>query len=288
MPAGDIMKMNLKNKLKTLIMGGILMTVTSTFLTGCGQEQSQVSYATPYGVYLSEEYSDLPDDLSCEVLVIDAQYYSKEQISALKRVNGEVYSYLNLGSIEDFRPYFQEYEDITLGEYENWPGEYWVQTMDPSWQSLVLDELAPEMVEKGIDGFFIDNADVYYVYPSEDIYNGLCTMLETLKSRGSKIIINGGDSFVTKYLDENGNLDALLDGVSQESVFTQIDWDTATFTESDEDSREFFMDYLSRVKEAGKEAYVIEYSEDDWLTEQARKGCQEAGYILYVSDGLEL
>lgn len=35
-------------------------------------------------------------------------------------------SNLIIGSIEDFRTCFDEYSDFILGEYDNWPGEYWI------------------------------------------------------------------------------------------------------------------------------------------------------------------
>ena len=35
----------------------------------------------------------------------------------------KVYTYLNVGSIENFRDYYKKYEYLTIGTYENWEEE---------------------------------------------------------------------------------------------------------------------------------------------------------------------
>ena len=48
----------------------------------------------------------------------------------------KVYTYLNVGSLEDFRDYYKEYEHLTIGAYENWDEEKWIDVSDKDWQSL--------------------------------------------------------------------------------------------------------------------------------------------------------
>jgi len=36
-----------------------------------------------------------------------------------------------------------------------------------------IGQLSQELYEKGVDGFFIDNCDVYYYAPRESIFEGL-------------------------------------------------------------------------------------------------------------------
>ena len=72
-------------------------------------------------------------------------------------------------------------------------------------------------MQKGVDGFFVDNTDVYYNYPQESIYDGILTILDYMNHTGRKIMINGGDCFVKKYLTAEKNV--LIDGVNQENVF---------------------------------------------------------------------
>jgi uncharacterized protein (TIGR01370 family) len=241
-----------------------------------------------YGVYLSETYEELPSDVSCKTLVIDAQYFSADEIAKLKQSNGTVISYLNVGSIEDFRSYYSKYQSLVLGPYENWEEEYWMDVSDEGWQEFIVDELAGALIDKGVDGFFIDNTDVYYHYKSQEIYDGLTKILKALKAKDMLVYINGGDAYVSKYLEENGNLDDILDGVNQESVFTSINWDTDTFSKNDEDTKQYYLEYLSAVAEDQKEVFLLEYTEDSKLAEEARAEAKKLGYKIYVSNRLEL
>ncbi len=269
----------------------VLATIIASamVLCGCGSLETEAKeYTEDYGVFLSLEYDDLPADANYETIVVDAQYFSADEIDALKENNGSVYSYLNVGSIENFRDYFEEYEDITLAPYENWDEEYWIDVSKESWQSFIVDELAPSLIEKGIDGFFIDNTDVYYNFEEEEIYQGLVNILSQLKDTDMKVLINGGDVFVTKYLEENGNLDDILDGVNQESVFTSINWDEGTFTSSDEESKEYYLSYLEKVKAAGKEIYLLEYTDDESMILNIKNQCTRRYYHYYISNSIEL
>ena len=94
---------NLKKTKK--YVSSISLVLLSSILVGCADVDTE-KYKNEYGVYLSDNYSELPEDVSCETIVIDAQYYSKKEIAELKETNGTVLSYLNVGSIEDFRDYF--------------------------------------------------------------------------------------------------------------------------------------------------------------------------------------
>lgn len=248
----------------------------------------EISADKEYGVFIGVEYNSLPSDISYDVLVIDTQYYTSEELYQLHQTNKEIYSYLNVGSLEDFRPYYDQFKDITLSPYENWDGEYWIDVSKEKWQVYIAQQIAPTLARGGVDGFFIDNADIYYMYPTDEIYDGLTTILTTIKKLNRKIIINGGNDYVTRYLEENGTLTPILDGVNQESVFTSINWDEGTFTESAAEDREYFLDYLSQVAADGKAVYVLEYTKDEALAEMAKSKCHELGYKVYVSKNLEL
>ncbi len=75
---------------------------------------------------------------------------------------------------------------------------------------IICDEIAGKLIEKGVDGFFVDNCDVYYYYKEESIYQGLVTMLKKLIQYEKKVIINGGDEFVLRYVEENGEVEGIL------------------------------------------------------------------------------
>ena len=240
-----------------------------------------------YGVYLGMNPEEIEDRDLAQTMVIDAQYYTEDEISALKDKGHNVYTYLNLGSIESFRDYYSDYKDITLGIYENWEDEQWVDVSSAKWQEFISSK-ADELLAKGVDGFFVDNCDVYYQYPTEEIFTGVSDMLEDLKAKGGYVLINGGDAFVTEYYNRNQSLDNVLDGVNQESVYTCIYWDDDSFGINTLEDREYFSDYLNMVMDDDKDAYALEYATDSEIEAEAMEYDSDMGYITYVSHSLEL
>ena len=104
-----------------------------------------------------------------------------------------------------------------------------------------------------MDGFFVDNTDVYYNYPQESIYDGILTILDYMNHTGRKIMINGGDCFVKKYLTAEKNVE-----------------------------------YLDLAMSHGCTAYTLEYAMDPTIRRQAAAYAGKHGYICYISDNIGL
>ena len=255
-------------------------------------ENYSEEFKTKYGVFLDYD-GDLSELNKYNYIVIDAQYHGRDEIVDFS--NGYqkyVYSYINIGSIEDFRDYYDEYADLALGDYENWDGEKWIDVSDPRWQDFILNDLAPELLEKGIDGFFVDNCDVYYNYPTEEIMEGLTVIMKGLKGMGCDVIINGGDTFLDAYCTSGGAWTDVITGINQESVFSYIDWDNDSFTFASDEDREYFTDYIERYGDQGAYIFLIEYVDDADEHRTLRSGiknyCEEHNYLYYISDSIDL
>lgn len=147
----------------------------------------------PYGVFLNLNKRNIKKLYRYKTVVIDAQFFSKKEIHKLKNHKIKVYSYINIGSLENFRPYYNEFKHLSLGHYVNWGEERWINVADKSWQNFISKKLAPQLLNKGITGFFVDNCDVYYNYPKKSIYSGLIHLLKALRNKNTPVIINGGD-----------------------------------------------------------------------------------------------
>ena len=249
-------------------------------------EAADIKYE--YGVFLGADPEDVSDMESYKKIVIDAQYFDKEEITRLKDSGHTVYSYINLGSVEEFRSYFKNYEDYFLGVYENWEDERWVDVSQKEWQKFVVDDLAKKILDKGVDGLFVDNCDVYYNFKKTEIFNGVTEILKGFKKYDTYVIINGGDTYVTEYAKKNKSLDAVMDAVNQESVFSAIDWDHDTFTKNSDEDREYFQDYCKLVADYGKDVYLLEYTKDSKVIDSIKKYCKEKGYTYYASSTLDL
>ena len=141
---------------------------------------------------------------------------------------------------------------------------------------------------KDIDGFFVDNIDIYYQYPRPEIYNGLCNILNNLMDYDKPVIVNGGDVFVSEYISRNGNIKDILTGINQETVFSKINFDQETFEKNDEDTIEYFKKYIEECKSNGLDVYITEYTTDKKLIRQIKDYCKENGFHYYISDSIQL
>ena len=262
------------------LLSVLVMTV---FAAGCAFEARD----SDYGVFLSVT-EDIGSLNSCKTVVIDAQYFSKEEIDAFREEGHEVYSYINIGSVEDFRAYYPEYKDLALGEYEHWDEECWIDVSSVRWQKFLMEELIPSLLEKDIDGFFVDNCDVYYQCPTEQIRNGLTVIMRFLVSTGKAVLINGGDAYLDAYCGSGGQWRDVITGINQETVFSKILWDEDRFTAASQEDRAYFQDYIERYAAEGAAIYLLEYSQDDRLISKIRAYCEKNGFRYYVSDSVEL
>ena len=240
-----------------------------------------------YGVFLSADASSLERFKKYDLIVIDAQYFTKKDIEVLHENGTEVYTYLNIGSIENFREYYKTYAELTIGKYEHWDEERWVDVAEPDWQKFIK-QLSQELFEKGVDGFFIDNCDVYYYAPRESIFEGLTTMLQNIMTFKKAVIINGGDTYVTEYRNRYGAVDPIMTGVNQESVWSGINFDKGTFYEQTRETRNYYCKYLEACKADGMEVYLLEYTTDKKLISKIKKYCKEQKFHSYIANSLEL
>ena len=148
------------------------------FIGGCffvKANQAKEFEKNDYGVFLNADASSLERFKMYETIVIDAQYFTKKDIELLHQNGTVVYTYLNIGSIENFREYYTTYAELAIGEYEHWEEEEWVDVANPDWQKFI-GQLSQELYEKGVDGFFIDNCDVYAQFRNRDyrLYHTVC------------------------------------------------------------------------------------------------------------------
>lgn len=275
------------------ILLSIVMTSLLFLAIGCFKPERlqgsaiQEGFTHPYGVFIGLEPGQSGTLDAYRTIVIDAEYFSSEEIAALHKAGHTVYSYLNIGAIEDFRDYYGKYKRFALGAYDDWPEERWIDVSEPQWRSFLVETCAKAFVDKGIDGFFLDNADVYDRYPSRRIYLGLVSILKELRMYGIPIIMNGGDGFVSLAL-ENGDVKPLLDGVNQEDVFTAVDFRTGAMTAQTPDASAYYQEYLARCKAAGLVVYLTEYGADDALRKQIEAYCEENGFFWYDARSIEL
>lgn len=263
-----------------------LLSLVAVGLSACA---ARPAVQTEYGVFIGEDAEALKALSDYETLVIDAAYFSRRDVERLHENGVRVYSYLNIGSIETFREAYPRLKQYTLGPYENWPDEYWVDVSHDAWQSYIAQQ-AQALVEKDIDGFFLDNLDVYDRYPRQDIFRALVSMVNILEAYDKDIVINGGDVFVTEAVLNRQTPLVQLTAVNQECVFTALDFDRDTTEAQDAETSAYYQDYLQACGEKGLEVYLLEYAQetDSALIAQVDAYCRENAFTYYLAQSKEL
>lgn len=236
------------------------------------------------------------DDKETDQLVFLSQYktvvlspgsFTKENLLYLHRAGTKAYAYINVGALENYAPEYSRFKALSLAPYENWEDEAWIDVSNQEWQNYITENVAEEIAELGFDGFFLDNFDVYYQFPKDEIYQGLHTVLNNLQKYKMPIILNGGDSFVSRALEEDSSR-LLFQGVNQEDVFTSYNFDTDTSSEQDPDTRSYYQDYLEKAKSAGLSVYILEYMADAKLSKEIASYCKENDFQWYNSPNIFL
>ncbi|MBD5451228.1 MAG: glucanotransferase [Lachnospiraceae bacterium] len=260
----------------------------SFFTTACNTSVESFSQKEKdYGVFLSIDASEMEKLNGYQTVVIDAQYFSKQDIQTLHKNGTVVYTYLNIGSIENFRDYYSTYKSLTLGDYENWEEEKWIDVSNKQWQTFIAN-LSNSLLEKEVDGFFIDNCDVYYYQPTEEIFLGLSEILRGIKTSGKKVIINGGNTYITRYRETYGSAKNIMTAVNQEEVFSIYDFDASACETNTDEEKAYFCDYIEACSADGMDVYLLEYTTDRKLITQIETYCKEKGFRYYISDSIEL
>ena len=249
-----------------------------------------------YGVFLGISMSSdtgeeglTSDDKETDQLLFLAKYktvilspgsFTKKDLQYLHRAGTKAYAYINVGALEEYDPEYLRFKKLSLAPYENWEEESWVDVSDTDWQNYITEKIAKEIAELGFDGFFLDNFDVYYLFPEDKIYQGLDAVLSGLQKYNMPIILNGGDSYVSRAIEENST-NLLFQGVNQEDVFTAYHFDTDTSSLQDSDTRRYYQDYLEKAKNAGLSVFILEYKADKELSKEVSSYCKEKHFQWY-------
>lgn len=178
-------------------------------------------------------------------------------------------------------------KNLFLDVYQDWPDERWIDVSSSRWQDFIVNELGKNYANMGLNGFFIDNTDIYYQYPNNNIFKGLQNILKGLRKYNLTIIINGGDTFVTKCLNKN-IASSLFDGINQETVFTKINFDNKSCGKQKESETTYFKNYLLKVKRQGLSVYLLEYNASKSLSKKIDDYCQVNNFLWYNAKDIDL
>ena len=240
-----------------------------------------------WGVFLGAKVRNVKKVKPYNYIVIDAQHYTKEEIKALKKGGRKVYSYLSVGTLEKYRPYYKRFKKYCLKKYNNWNDENWVNVSKKPWQRFICNELVPEIMAKGINGLWVDNTDVFYEYPKGKIYYALVYMLKRFRKQNIPVFINGGDVFVSKLMEKNQH--NLIYGIMQEEVLTCIaDYNRGVFTRQGKEDYEYYTAYIKEARAHRISIALLEYTKKPAMRREIIRYCKKHKYSYYICNNVHL
>ena len=116
-----------------------------------------------YGAFLGRSENNIEGFENYNYISLELDEYSDEKIQKLNEKGKKIFAYLNVGSLENYRSYYNNFKNITIGEYENWEDEAWIDVTDSSWQNFIVNTIAQSFKNRGAFGVYMDNVDVYSV-----------------------------------------------------------------------------------------------------------------------------
>lgn len=279
----------LMSLMKHLLSFALAAAILCTSLSPC-RDVNAASGADKWGVFIGAKTKVSASRIKkgkYKYVVIDAQNYKASDIKKLKSGGCKIYSYLSIGSIANYRPYYKRFRKYTLGNYNNWPGEKWIDVTKKPWQDFVVNNLVAGMRKKGIDGVWVDNTDVYYNYHRKGIFNGLVSILTRIHNQNIPIIINGGDVFVKKLMSTGKH--KIIDGIMQEEVLTRITgYGSDGFKTQTRADRKYYESYIRKVTKKGLYVSVLEYTKKASKRKSIINYCKKYGYGYYICNNVML
>ncbi|MBZ0274146.1 endo alpha-1,4 polygalactosaminidase [bacterium] len=244
----------------------------------------------PFGYLLSGDGPAMARLSNFNVAVFDVYEDGDEDLmDALADAGTLVLSYVNLGSLESWRSFAGEFEDLCLAAYENWEDECWVDVTDAGWQQNFIDEVCWTAWDAGADGFYIDNVDIFALYPDKDVRDALVDVLATLRDEFPDAYIavqNGGDLLLDD--EVGGDARDLIDATSREDVSYIPDFDAPdggddTYRAVDGDERDATLDELDGLAD-DLDVYTVDYTNDVAQMLDAVEFSRGHGFTPFVGD----
>ena len=250
--------------------------------------------ADAYGAFLGRSENNTKGFYNYKYISLELDEYKDSTIQDLNKKEIYTFAYLNVGSLESYREYYDEFKHLSIGIYENWEDEVWINVSDTSWQSFVINKLAKTFKERGAYGVYMDNVDVYTIAKEKDLNFqsyalALKNIIKGVSNLGLKVMINGGSEFLDDMNDKKDKIFDSIWGYHQEEVFSLIkDYEKNIFGKQKQEESSYYMDIAFLMKQKGKEIFFLEYTKDNNLIATIKDYCEGKNYHYYIASDINL
>ena len=149
----------------------------------------------PYKVSLSTKLKSPQSG----TIVIEPEDYTKDEVRALKASGARVLAYLSIGSTSTDRKYYEQLEPYLLDRLKDWKKERYLDLRQPAARTWCQKQ-AKSYKDKGFDGYWLDNVDVYEEYRTTAMFDAVTKTIQAIKAVGGYVMLNGGMMYLTDLL----------------------------------------------------------------------------------------
>ncbi len=213
-----------------------------------------------------------------DLIVVDPDSYSADEIEWLKSKGGEVVAYVSIGTAENWRWYWSLVRDEwKIAPIENWDGEWYVNVSYSGWRALIIRDVMPRILDKGFNGFFLDNLDVAELYPS--MVPEMTEFIAEIRAAYPKALLIGNNGLYI--MDE---VYFYLDGLTKEDVSATYDWSKAKYVKVPVEESDEMLKILSEWKRKSLTIFTLDYAVTSNLAEYCYNRSREYGLIPYAAN----
>ena len=187
-----------------------------------------------------------------DVVVVDGEEASAAKVSALKAEGSVVLAYLSVGTIEKWRGWYNDLKTYRLAAWQNWKDEWFADVSKAGLRNALADEIAPDILDKGFDGLFLDNVDMIEPNKHKKQREGMRELVARLgdlvhADDGLLFAQNGYWGFKKFGILDDGH----LDGWNREDVTWTFDFDRRKYVRNSDRGRDEALDDLSKMHDLG-------------------------------------
>lgn len=172
-----------------------------------------------YGPTLSEKQLS-----SIQLAIVEPDHIQANDFSKSKT---QWIAYLSVGEIHHSRPYWPmiQNKSYVIEENENWKGSFRLDLRSSEWQEKILNEIIPDLVQKGYQGVFLDTIDTGLYLESKDSQKfkgsreATVQLVKKIKSKFPSLAIYPNNAL--ELLQDYGNE---ISGVVVEDLYTRYDF----------------------------------------------------------------
>jgi uncharacterized protein (TIGR01370 family) len=204
-------------------------------------------------------------------------------VARVHRAGALVISYLNVGAAETFRAYWPRVRRFAIQPYRGYPGEFWMRVERAGYRRVLLEEVVPELVRTGVDGFYLDNLDIVQErFATGATVRAVVAFVSALRAAYPDLIIvaQNGLDILGKRDAQGVPVHELVDAEAKEDVSTTFGG--GRYRKVGVTTSEATLDQLTTWQERGLPILTLDYASRAGLARYAFGRSLERGFSPYA------